>query len=271
MRIGVYIVTSMLLFFFCMGNYKATQASFAQFYIGAFVLHLVNALYMAQGIMDPYVLAITINWSLLTTAVQGIHVLKYGRRSSHRNGFTYNLAWTCLEFILAYSRGIAGFEIDRNRDLCPDMVQTVQDTQNERANATIRLLAVAVILTIVDHYIAAVDKWNNKGNQSTRIGIRPAWLCWKTKQPSWRKQIYFALAFIWYLYCVITMEWFTIRDFHAYANRFQQLSSDEDSWGAGQIITVITTVLWQLATLRKWIIDIQGRQWRIPYFNQTNK
>jgi hypothetical protein len=263
MRIAVYIVTSMLLFFFWMGNYKATQASFTQFYIGVFVLHLVNALYMVSGIMDPYVLAITINWGLLTTAVHGIHVLKFGRRSSHRNGFTCNVAWTCLEFILAYSRGIAGYEIDRNRNLCPDMAQAVLDTQNERANATILVLGVAVVLTAVDHYIHIVDKRNNQGNKSTRVGIRPAWLGWKANEPSWRKQIYFALGIVWYIYCVITMEWFTVRDFHAYTSRFQQLSSDENSWGAGQIITVTTTLLWQLATVRKWIIDIEGRQWRI--------
>jgi hypothetical protein len=255
MRISVYITVALLLFFYVMQDHTSTEVSLLQFKVSSIILHGLNALFIYRGAMDRYVLFVMIDQALLVTGAQFIHLMRCGRRSNHRLFFNVNVAFTLVEFVCAYCRL---FGIDRNLNMCPDMMETVSATQEKRLINTVIVLSVAIIFALLAQIIAPIDKWRNRGmkadppTQEHTVGFRPRGITWDKAKFSWRKIVYFCLGIGWTIYAIVSMELFTIRYFHAYAAQ-TQLSSDENSWGMGQIIAVAATGFATCMSLVSWM------------------
>jgi hypothetical protein len=235
-----------------MEDHAASEKAMSQFTVGILIIHIINAYYMTQGSMDRYVLAVMIDQALLGTAAQAIHFLRHRRWSKHRLIFNFNVIWTLIEFICACA---PSSRIDENKNLCPDVKTAIAATQNERIKATIPLLVVAILLAIADLVVYRIDKRRNSARQrgDPVIGFRPRVFTWDKGKPTVRKFLYFGLAIAWVVYSIFSMEWFVIRDLHVYTQNFNHVSSDENSWGAGQIIAVLTTLSFSGFTLGEWL------------------
>ena len=210
-----------------------------------------------SGKLDRYTLSIMIHEALLTNGFQLIHTLKRSDRP-HRMFFVFNIHLTTVEFVFAFFayNGL----IERNINICPALQEGFEATQMYRLGFTVFPYAGAIFLFFVDSLVWFIDAYRNKNRPRAPRYIFPDWLVWDEKVRDKRRIIICLIGLIWWIWSIITIEVFIIRDFHVYMRQFPDATSSEDAWSYGQIIPLCSSLVAFVYAVRTWFIDEMHRQ-----------
>jgi len=194
-----------------------------------------------------------IHEALLTDGFQFLYTFKYSDEHSHRKHLKRNISLITIEFIFAFVAG-QGL-IERNQNLCPALLEGLQATQRRRLYFTLAPYCVGVILLLVDSVNDGKGNANRSKHAISRY-IRPYWLIWEDKRWDKIRIAVSSIAIIWSGFSILNLEVFIIYGFHLYMRQFSSLvSSSEDSWNYGQLLSLLCALLGFGYALRTWFIS----------------
>jgi hypothetical protein len=248
-------LTAQVLFFYIAAHRESSHAAVIQLQTFSFTLHLVNFIYGMTGKLDRYTLNIMVHEALLTNGFQFIHVLK---RSDQPHWmyllyFGLNTKLTAVEFAFAFN-GYKGI-IERNINICSALQKGFLATQMHRLGFTIFPFACAILLLFFGLLMRFIDAYRNKNRPRTPRYILPKWLVWEERAWDERRKIICFIGLILWIWSVITLEVFIIRDFHVYMRQFPETTSSEDAWSYGQIIPLCCSVFAFAYAVWTWFIE----------------
>jgi hypothetical protein len=233
-----------------------TNNAFLVVAISSLIMHLIGIGFLYQGQLDLYTLIVINHQTLMVTGLQFIHLLKFQRRSWHRWFFVANTIAVVFEFISSWA-----FAQWTARSYCPALRDAIQLTQGQRYDWTIPALTLSIILSILDVSIATWDKHNNKNvdrkkGEHSRPSIRRVVL-WKRANWNWQRIVYCLVGMLWTIFSIYNVEYFIIRGFHEFVQGISGVSSPENGWSPGQILTLAATAITIFAAiLRPYLISV---------------
>ena len=241
-----------MLFFYIAAHRQSSHTAVIQLQIFSIILHIVNFSYGMSGKLDRYTLCIMLHEALLTNGFQLIHTLKRPDRP-HSKYFVLNIHLTIVEFVFAF----VGYEgiIERNINICSALLEGFKATQMRRLGFTIFPFAGGILLVFVDVLVWFIDSYRNKIRHRPVRYILPESLVWKQNEWDKKRKIICLIGLIWWIWSVITLEVFIIRDFHVYMRQFPNAISSEDAWSYGQIIPLCTALVAFVYAVRTWFIE----------------
>ena len=243
-----------MLFFYIAAHRESSHAAVIQLQIFSFILHVVNFIYGMTGKLDRYTLNIMIHEALLTNGFQLLHALKRSDRPQmYLMYFALNIHFTAVEFAFAFS-GYKGI-IERNINICSALQEGFGATQMHRLGFTVFPFAGAILLFFFGFFVWFIDSYRNKNRRRAPRYILPKWLVWEERVWDKRRKIICLIGLIWWIWSVITLEVFIIRDFHVYMRQLPDATSSEDAWSYGQIIPLCCSFVAFAYAVRTWFIE----------------
>ena len=242
--------------FYIAANSDCIHQSFIPLGIFNLALHFLNLKsIVSDGKLDGYSLAIMIHQVLLTNPLQLLHILKFDRKHTHKWFYLANFVMTAVEF---FALLFAQPWIERNKEICPDLLGALETTQAKRISFTYLPFALNALLTMSDIALWKVQEVVNKDctEGQAYVCIRPDWLVWKIKYGWTKRRILYALMaiFLWG-YSVYTMEYRVIGDFHGYMQLFSDINTAENDWTYGQWIPFLCSIMAVVNPTRNWLIE----------------
>lgn len=213
--------------------------------------------FLFHGKLDQYISTVMLHGTLLVNAAHVLHLLKFQRRKEHRCAFGLNTLLSAVHFIMT-CLPTSIWQGDRNLNYCAELHDAIDDCRKQRITYTVGSLVLSILLTLTDFIVRKIDAIRNprqpdRENGEHSVRTFPKWLTWNAKDPwNLRRALYCICAALWFFYSIFQLEYFVIRGFRTYIAGLDGITTKENEWAIGQLMTIFAAGAVSLVTIRNY-------------------